>query len=110
MQLRKVAVSVSLLALSLYILLPTADEIIIHPILGLLLANALNLPLAYGVLLSIIIYRGVGSACLLGALLIGGKPIYRELKERIRKKTKPKKKANPDGLASFLSQNCSSNP
>jgi uncharacterized membrane protein len=92
MQLRKVAVSVSLLALSLYILLPTADEIIIHPILGLLLANALNLPLAYGVLLSIIIYRGVGSACLLGTLLIGGKPIYRELKERIRKKPKPKKK------------------
>ena len=95
MPLRKVAFSVSLLALSVYILLPTADEIIIHPILGLFLANVLNLPLIYGVLLSIIIYRGIGIACLLGALLIGGKPIYYKLKERVRKNQKPKKKKNP---------------
>ena len=88
MQLRRVAFSISLLALSLYILLPTADEIIIHPVLGMFLANALKLPLIYGVFLSIIIYRGIGFAFLLSALLIGGKPIYCKLKERVRKKTK----------------------
>ena len=88
MLLRMVAFSVSLLALSLYILLPTADEIIIHPIFGLFLANAFNLPLVLGVFLSIIIYRGVGFACLLSALLIGGKPMYCKLKERVRKKPK----------------------
>jgi acyl-CoA synthetase (AMP-forming)/AMP-acid ligase II len=38
------------------------------------------------VLLSIVIYRGIGFACLLTALLIGGKPIYIKLKERFRKK------------------------
>jgi hypothetical protein len=86
MQLRKVALSVSLLALSLYILLPTADEIVIHPILGLFLANAFNFPLIYGLFLSIVIYRGVGCVCLLGALLIGGKPIHWKLRERFRKK------------------------
>ena len=33
-----------------------------------------------------IIYRGVGVACLIGALTVGGKPIYIKFKERIRKK------------------------
>jgi hypothetical protein len=89
MQLRRVAVSTFLFGLSVYILLPTADEIVIHPVLGFLLSNALNLPLAYGILLSIAIYRGTGAACLIGALFIGGKPIYRRLKDRInRKKSK----------------------
>jgi hypothetical protein len=88
MQLRKVAFSVSLMGISLYILLPTADEIVIHPILGLFLSNVLNLPLVYGVFLSIVIYRGVGVGCLLTSLLMGGKPIFRKLKERVRKSQK----------------------
>ncbi len=95
MLLRRVAFSVSLLALSVYILLPTADEIIIHPILGLFLANILNLPLVYGVFLSIIIYRGLGFACLVSALIIGGKPVYCKLKERMRREPNVKKKVNP---------------
>jgi acyl-CoA synthetase (AMP-forming)/AMP-acid ligase II len=86
MRLRKVAFSAFLLAVSLYILLPTADEIVIHPVFGLFLYIVLNVPLVYGVLLSIIIYRSIGLACLLIALLIGGKPIYIKLKERFRKK------------------------
>jgi hypothetical protein len=39
------------------------------------------------VLLSIIIYRAIGSACILGALLLGGKPVYHKLKDKIRRKT-----------------------
>ena len=77
-----------------YILFPTADEIIIHPLFGLFLSQVLNLPLVYGVLLSIVIYRGVGFACLLCALLIGGKPIYYKLKERLEKNQGIKKKTN----------------
>jgi hypothetical protein len=86
MQLRKVAFSTFLLGLGVYILLPTADEIIIHPVFGLFLSYVLNLPLAIGVLLSIIIYRAIGALCVLSALLIGGKPIYQHLKETIKKK------------------------
>jgi hypothetical protein len=86
MRLRRVAFSTFLLATALYILLPTADEIVIHPVFGLFLSYVLKVPFVYGMLLSIIIYRGVGVACLLGALLIGGKPIYISLKERFRKK------------------------
>jgi hypothetical protein len=86
MRLRKVAFSAFLLAVGLYILLPTADEIVIHPVFGLFLSIVLHLPLVYGVLLSIVIYRSIGLACLLVALLVGGKPIYSKLKERFRKK------------------------
>ena len=83
---RKVAFSTFLLGASLYILLPTPDEIFIYPVFGFFFSYVLHIPFVYGVLLSIIIYRGVGAVGLLGALLIGGKPIYNSLKERYRKK------------------------
>jgi len=86
MQLRKVAVSAFLLGLGVYIWLPTADEIVIHPTLGLLLSNILHINYAYGLLLSIIIYRIIGSACILGSLLLGGKPVYNKLKEKLKRK------------------------
>jgi hypothetical protein len=41
MRLRKVAVSVFLLGLGVYIWLPTADEIVIHPTFGLFLSRML---------------------------------------------------------------------
>ncbi len=80
-----------MLASSLYILLPTADEIFIHPAFGLFLSYVLQIPLVYGVLLSIIIYRTIGLGCLLGALLIGGRPIYGKLKESLAKEKFRKK-------------------
>jgi acyl-CoA synthetase (AMP-forming)/AMP-acid ligase II len=96
LRLRKVAFSAFLLAVSLYILLPTVDEIFIHPVFGLFLSIVLNVHLVYGVLLSIVIYRSIGFACLLIALLIGGKPIYINLKERFRKKEIVKKNQEND--------------
>ena len=62
MRYRKIAFPAFMLAMSLYILLPTADEIFIHPAFGLFLSYILQIPLVYGVLLSFIIYRTVGLA------------------------------------------------
>jgi hypothetical protein len=86
MQLRRVAFSAILLGIGIYIWLPTPDEIIIYPVLGFLLSYFFHTGLVYGVLLSMIIYRGIGTICLLTALLIGGKPIYYKLKERLKRK------------------------
>jgi hypothetical protein len=86
MQLRKFAVSAFLLGLGVYIWLPTADEIVIHPTFGLFFSIVLHINYAYGVLLSIIIYRIIGSVCILGSLLLGGKPVYDKLKEKLRRK------------------------
>jgi len=86
MQLRRVAFSAILLGIGIYIWLPTPDEIIIYPVLGVLLSYFFHTGLVYGVLLSMIIYRGLGTVCLLTALLIGGKPIYYKLKERLKRR------------------------
>jgi hypothetical protein len=75
-----------LLGLDVYIWLPTADEIVFHPTFGLFLSYVLHINYASEVLLSIIIYRGIGSICLLGAVLFGGKPVYYKLKEKLRRK------------------------
>jgi hypothetical protein len=82
MAIRKVASLTFLFSTAVYILLPTPDELVIYPVLGLFFPYAFHMSFIYGVLLSMVIYRGVGVACLLGALLIGGKPIYIKLKKK----------------------------
>ena len=72
-----------MLGTSLYILLPTADEIFIHSAFGLFLSYILQIPFVYGVLLSIIIYRSIGVGCLFAALVTGGRPVYLKLKESL---------------------------
>ncbi len=74
-----------LLSLALYILVPTLDEVFIHPVFGLLLAQKLDLHIIHGTLLSVVIYRSIGIVCLLSALLIGGKPIHQKLKAKFKK-------------------------
>jgi len=81
---KRVSVALVLLGLSLYILVPSPDEIIIHPSLGLLLSQIFGLPFASGILLSAILYRVVGVGCLLSALLLGGRPIFQKLKARLK--------------------------
>jgi len=90
MRLRRVAVSAFLIGLGIYIWLPTADEIVIHPTLGFFFSYVFSINIVYGVLLSVLLYRGIGSACLLGGLFLGGKPAYRQLRERLKgKKVQP---------------------
>lgn len=86
MQLRKAAVSAFLLGLGIYIWLPTVDEIFIHPSLGFFFSYILNINIAYGVLLSVLVYRGIGSACIIGAIFLGGRQVYTKLKEKLKRK------------------------
>ncbi|MGQ9720963.1 MAG: hypothetical protein ACUVXA_06520 [Candidatus Jordarchaeum sp.] len=81
---KRVIVASVLLGVSLYILLPSPEEIIIHPALGLLLSQVFVLPYFSGIILSVTIYRVVGVGCLLFALLLGGGPIYQKLKTRFK--------------------------
>ncbi len=86
MHFKKIAVSALLLGLGAYIWLPTADELFIHPTLGLFFSFVFGINIAYGVLLSILVYRGIGTLCILGALLLGGKPIYEQLLMKLKKR------------------------
>jgi len=83
--LRKVAFSTFLLATSLYILFPTPDEIVIFPTVAFFLYYAFHVPFIFGFLLAAVVYHSVGVAALIGSLLIGGKPIYYNLKEKCKR-------------------------
>jgi hypothetical protein len=89
MPFRKVAYCTFLLGLGIYIWLPTAEEIIIHPALGLFFSLALGINLAFGVLLSILLYRGIGTLCLISALVLGGKPAYKLIRNRLKRTKVP---------------------
>ena len=84
--LRKVAVSTFLLAYSTYIFLPTPDELVIYPVAGLFLTCTFHLSVFYAALLITLVYYGSGTVSLIGAFLIGGRPIYGLLGQRIRKR------------------------
>jgi hypothetical protein len=86
MRFRKIAFPAFMLGASLYILLPTADELFIHPTFGLFLSYALNIPYLEGVLISVILYRALGCVCMGAALVTGGKPAYAKLKASLAKK------------------------
>jgi hypothetical protein len=88
MQLKRVAFSLFLLGVGTYIWLPTPDEIAIYPVLGFFLSYLLNVSLFYGIVFAMVIYRGIGSACLLSALLIGGKTAYQQFIVRFKRKSK----------------------
>jgi hypothetical protein len=84
--LRKVALSTFLLGFSLYIFLPTPDELVIYPAVGLFLTYTFHISFVYAALLITLFYYGSGVVALLSALLIGGKPIYNSLKEKWTKR------------------------
>jgi len=92
---KSIPLAIFLLGVGLYILLPTLDEVIFHPVFGLFLSQTLDVPFTHGVGISVVIYRGIGVICLLGALLIGGKPIYQKLKTRFKKDNSRRDTAPP---------------
>ena len=82
----KVTLSTLLLGFSLYIFLPTPDELFIYPAVGLFLTYTFHISFVYSALLIKLFYYGSGVVALLGALLIGGKPIYNGFKEKCTKR------------------------
>ena len=71
-----------------YILLPTPDEAFIYPCLGSLYSAVFDVTFVQGLGISILVYRGLGIVCLLGALLFGRKRIYQKLKTRFIKRNR----------------------
>jgi len=86
MHLRKTACSAFLLAFALYIFLPTPDELVIYPVVGLFLTCTFHVSIVFAVLLITLFYYGTGAVSLLGALIIGGKPIYLNLKAKCERR------------------------
>ena len=67
---RRLLLAYALVALGVYILLPTPDELVIHPTVAGLLYLIFRIPLEIGFILSFFAYRSVGAFAFVAALLI----------------------------------------
>ncbi|MGD6851720.1 MAG: hypothetical protein ACQCN6_06650 [Candidatus Bathyarchaeia archaeon] len=86
----KITFTALMLAVAAYVLVPTFDELIIHPTFALFLAGTLNIPYSSAIFLSIVIYRVLGVSCFILALAVGGKPAFYALKDKISRNPLPK--------------------
>jgi hypothetical protein len=80
---RRVPLSFALLTIGLYIVVPTPDELLIHPFTGYILSRAFNTSIKTGIIWSCTAYNSIGILFLASALLLGGRIILHELNSKI---------------------------
>lgn len=74
---------VSLLTGGLYILLPTPEGVVVHPLFGSLLSHIFGMSFKQGIVISIATYTTIGIIfCLIG----GGKQLHQKLKTRFTRR------------------------
>ena len=80
---RRLPLAFALMASGVYIIAPTPDELVVHPLMGCLLSRYLNVSVQTGVMLSIGAYLVIGFAFLVSSVVIGGTVILDELNRRM---------------------------
>ena len=79
----RLAFSLALLGVALFVIIPTPDEMLIHPTIGYLLSSTFNMSIQSGIIWSIILYDGLGFLILLASIALGGEHVLKELNTRI---------------------------
>lgn len=79
---KKIVIATFFLIIGLYILLPTPDDIVIDTTGAILLYKFYEIHPLQGYIITFFVYRGLGVICAIFALLLGGKTIYKKLRER----------------------------
>ena len=82
----RLAFSLALMGVALFVIIPTPDEMLIHPTIGYLLSHTFNTSLQSGIIWSIILYDGLGFLILLVSIALGGEYVLNELNTRIADK------------------------
>lgn len=80
---RRIPLSFALMAVGIYIVIPTPDELLIHPFMGYLFSMAFNVNLQTGILWSCTFYVTLGVMFLAGSIIIGGRTIICELNNKV---------------------------
>jgi hypothetical protein len=88
---KNISIAIVLMGVSLFIMLPTPDEIVVYPAFGLIFSNLFNMPFIQGAFLAIIGYNTVGVLCMTGSFLLGGKQMLEKLRVGIRVYMYPQK-------------------
>ncbi len=80
---RRLPLAFALMASGVYIIVPTPDELVLHPLTGCLLSRYLNVSIQTGVIMSIGAYLVIGFAFLVSSIVIGGTVVLDELNRRM---------------------------
>ncbi len=88
---KNISIAIILMGVSLFIMLPTPDEVIIYPVLGFIISNLFNVPFVEGALITVIGYHTVGILCMTGSFMLGGKQMLEKLRVDIREYMHPQK-------------------
>ncbi len=67
----------------MFIVVPSPDELLIHPCLGYAYTRLFGIDLKAGIILSLITYNGMGLVMVIGSLIIGGRVAVNELNNQI---------------------------
>jgi len=76
---RSLPLAFALMAYGVYIIVPTPDELAIHPITGYLFTRTFNVSIQTGVLWSIGLYNALGFVLLALSLALGGRVVLDRL-------------------------------
>jgi hypothetical protein len=80
---RRLPLAFALMASGVYIIVPTPDELVVHPLTGCLLSRYLHVSIQTGVMLSVGAYLSIGFAFIVSSIVIGGTVILDELNRRM---------------------------
>ena len=81
--LRRLPLAFTLMTYGVYIIVPTPDELVFHPLMGSFLSRNLNISIQMGVIISAGAYFAIGFAFLASSIIIGGTLVLDELSRRI---------------------------
>jgi hypothetical protein len=76
---RSLPLALALMAYGVYIIVPTPDELVIHPVVGYLFARTFDVSIQTGVLWSLGFYNCLGLVLLAVSLALGGRVVLEGL-------------------------------
>jgi hypothetical protein len=80
---RRIPLSFALMAVGIYIVVPTPDELLLHPVMGLIFSKVFGVSLQTGIVWSCTMYTGLGLVFLAGSILLGGRIVVHELNNKV---------------------------
>lgn len=80
---RNIPLAIALMMSGFFMVIPTPDELLIHPFIGYIYTILFNIDLKTGIIWSIISYNCLGVLMMLISIIIGGRYVLTELNTQI---------------------------
>ena len=80
---RRMPLAVALMTYAIYIIVPTPDELALHPFVGYIFTRLFDVNIQTGILWSVGFYNSLGVVLLGVSLLIGGRVLLDEMRRNV---------------------------